>query len=84
MLPGTGRAAGKFQTNVRRSCSKPVKITNPTGSTWNLQPQLDTESWVVRPSILEVPPFPAPLCLQPGFRESLATDEMCFGSPLME
>eukprot|EP00667_Euglena_gracilis_P000008 EG_transcript_8 len=44
----------KFQTNVRRSCSKPVKITNPTGSTWNLQPQLDTESWVVRPSILEV------------------------------
>lgn len=43
----------KFQVNVRKTQTKQIKIMNPTGSTWNLKPQIDNESWVIRPTNLE-------------------------------
>mmetsp|Transcript_118563 Transcript_118563/g.206475 ORF Transcript_118563/g.206475 Transcript_118563/m.206475 type:complete len:3749 (+) Transcript_118563:362-11608(+) len=43
----------KFKTNVRKSTSQQIKISNPTGSTWNLKPQIDNASWVIRPSNIE-------------------------------
>eukprot|EP00906_Rhabdomonas_costata_P009515 RCo013451 len=46
----------KFQTTVRKAQVKQIKLNNPTGSLWRLRPQVDSESWLLQPQVLEIKP----------------------------
>jgi hydrocephalus-inducing protein len=70
----------KFQTNVRKTQVKQIKITNTTGSPWKLKPQLDNESWVISPSFMEVKPQDS-VTFDVSYQPTVTTKNLPDGQP---